>query len=370
MGLTQKLGTIPLAIFTDASNNIGIGGAPSGSYKFEVTGTGNFSNTLRAASSSFPIDIYGTTNNYGLRINNVQAATLLLYSSNENSSSRNWGIYTNSEVYGDFDIRQSNAKNGDMTAGANGTSRFYIKNNGFIGIGNNNPGYRLEVTGIIAGKATGNGGRFESIDTITGANLTINPAFNSGEPAIQTQSNSPILFAPNNTDRARITSGGDFLIGKTSVLWTSVGLQTEFGGRNLGITNNDSSNNLFLRKNDTTGTMIQFWYNNNSVGNIGISTTNTTYATTSDYRLKEDLQDFNGLDLVSKIKAYDFKWKSEDKRMYGVIAHELKEIIDYAVVGEKDAKNMQSVDYSLITPLLVKAIQELSAKVSALENKS
>ena len=45
MGLTQKLGTIPLAILTDASNNVGIGGSPSGSYKLEVTGGGRFSGT-------------------------------------------------------------------------------------------------------------------------------------------------------------------------------------------------------------------------------------------------------------------------------------------------------------------------------------
>lgn len=50
MGLTQKLGTIPLAILTDASNNVGIGAAPSGSYKLEVTGTGAFSSSLQAVS--------------------------------------------------------------------------------------------------------------------------------------------------------------------------------------------------------------------------------------------------------------------------------------------------------------------------------
>ena len=43
MGLTQKLGTLPIAVYTDTSNNVGIGGAPSGSYKFEVTGTAKVS---------------------------------------------------------------------------------------------------------------------------------------------------------------------------------------------------------------------------------------------------------------------------------------------------------------------------------------
>jgi len=50
MGLTQKLGTIPLAILTDSSNNVGIGGAPSGSYKLDVTGTGRFTSNVSIGS--------------------------------------------------------------------------------------------------------------------------------------------------------------------------------------------------------------------------------------------------------------------------------------------------------------------------------
>ncbi len=65
MGLTQKLGTIPLAIFTDASNNVGIGGSPSGSFKLDVTGTGRFTSgitgaaccTGAAASSPPPVNL-------------------------------------------------------------------------------------------------------------------------------------------------------------------------------------------------------------------------------------------------------------------------------------------------------------------------
>ena len=55
--------------------------------------------------------------------------------------------------------------------------------------------------------------------------------------------------------------------------------------------------------------------------------------------------------------------------MDGVLAHELSKVLPYAVIGEKDGKDMQAVDYSKIVPVLVKAIQELSAKVSLLENK-
>ena len=51
----------------------------------------------------------------------------------------------------------------------------------------------------------------------------------------------------------------------------------------------------------------------------------------------------------------------------GLMAHELQEVLPQAVTGDKDAEEMQSVDYSKIVPLLVKSIQELSAKLELLE---
>lgn len=97
----------------------------------------------------------------------------------------------------------------------------------------------------------------------------------------------------------------------------------------------------------------------------------TAFNTTSDYRLKEDFKTFNGLDLIDNINVYDFKWKDKDgitgKRSYGVKAHELKDVLDYAVYGEKDGEEMQGVDYSKLVPLLVKSIQELKAEIEILK---
>ena len=51
------------------------------------------------------------------------------------------------------------------------------------------------------------------------------------------------------------------------------------------------------------------------------------------------------------------------------MAHELQKVLPQAVNGEKDAEEMQSVDYSKIVPLLVKSIQELKAEIELLKNK-
>jgi hypothetical protein len=101
--------------------------------------------------------------------------------------------------------------------------------------------------------------------------------------------------------------------------------------------------------------------------------TGVTYSTSSDYRLKTDLKDFSGLDLVNKIKAYDFAWKANTSRMHGVMAHELQAILPYAVVGTKDSVDAsgkvmpQGVDYGLLTPILVKAIQEQDETINNLK---
>jgi hypothetical protein len=122
-------------------------------------------------------------------------------------------------------------------------------------------------------------------------------------------------------------------------------------------------------------TSIQFRNPNGAVGSININTSTVTYGGTSDYRLKEDLKDFSGLDKVSAIKVYDFKWKVSEERNEGVLAHELMSVIPYAVNGEKDDINddgsikSQMVDYSKLVPVLVKAIQELKAEIDELKNR-
>jgi hypothetical protein len=175
--------------------------------------------------------------------------------------------------------------------------------------------------------------------------------------------------ASSPTERMRITSGGDLIVGATSI----PGAGSSTTGVSLGASGYITAQRAaatvgyFGRSND--GELFAFYNNTTQVGNISVAASSTSYNTSSDYRLKQDLKDFNGLDLVSKIKTYDYEWKSDKTRSYGVIAHELQSVINYAVTGVKDGKEMQGVDYSKIVPVLVKAIQELTARVAELEPK-
>ena len=99
------------------------------------------------------------------------------------------------------------------------------------------------------------------------------------------------------------------------------------------------------------------------------------YATTSDYRLKTDFKSFRGLDLINKIKTYDYAWKVDSSRMFGVKAHELQAVLPYLVSGKKDEVDKdgkivpQTVDYGKLTPIIIKAIQEQDSTIKVQENK-
>jgi len=167
----------------------------------------------------------------------------------------------------------------------------------------------------------------------------------------------------NVTERMRLTSGGNLLFGITDEA-------SQPTNKNFFIADFQSGASVTVGGHGGTHTAVTFRHNGATTpGTIVITTNTTTYNTSSDYRLKEDLQDFNGLDKVSKIPVYDFKWKSDESRSYGVMAHELEEVLPQAVNGEKDAEEMQSVDYSKIVPLLVKSIQELKAEVDLLKKE-
>ena len=180
--------------------------------------------------------------------------------------------------------------------------------------------------------------------------------------------NSPIGLT--YAERMRITSSGDLLIGKSSAGYNTAGIQTETTGTRIGITRGTSGECLYLNKiNSETGNTLVFYYNGATVGTVSITSSSTSYNTSSDYRLKQDLKPINGLDLISKIKVYDYEWKSDKSRAYGVLAHELQEVIPQAVNGEKDAEQMQGVDYSKLVPILVQSIQELKEEIETLKNK-
>ena len=101
-----------------------------------------------------------------------------------------------------------------------------------------------------------------------------------------------------------------------------------------------------------------------------VTTTATSYVTSSDYRMKENVDyTWDATTRLKQLKPARYNWIDDETNTLedGFLAHEVSSIVPHAVHGEKDGDAMQGMDYAKLTPLLTKALQELEARVTTLE---
>ena len=245
-----------------------------------------------------------------------------------------------------------------------------LDTSGKVGIGTTSPNARLHIDG--AEDATGgitlsagaqNHQWFLSSDFVNVHNIAT-----SSSAAAHT-------WQTNSTERMRITSDGTlFLNGQTSnPTGASTSLYTNSAGNfSEGITIKSpiGSGNRF---------MIGFYNNGNSkVGDIVYNGTNTLYNQTSDYRLKENVVAItDGITRIKQLKKpsrFNFIGNTETT-VDGFLAHEVQSVVAAAVTGDHDAVDdngnpvYQSIDQSMLVPLLTAALQEAIAKIETLETK-
>ena len=255
-----------------------------------------------------------------------------------------------------------------------------------IGVGLANtvtPAGKLHVHG-----SDGDGYLRLSTDT-TGATATDGAriGYNGSDLRIQNFENSKVQFFTNNTTEAlTILSSGVATFGNAMA----------FGGSNSIEVSGVTEGRINIDNNSTDTRHVAMFYNPN--GNVGKITTNglaTSYSTSSDYRLKENLEPLTGaLDRLDALPVYRFNFKADpDTTVDGFVAHEVSAHVPEAITGEKDAMqtveipavldddgneveaarteeqpDYQGIDQSKLVPLLVAAVKELKAKVEALEN--
>jgi len=280
-------------------------------------------------------------------------------------------------------IRNSSGYGGNLYASANGfqiaaidatrsilfetadTERMRINTNGNVSIGNTiADSFDIFGRRLVIGAGGGTEGITVYSGTSSGGGLLFADGTTGSAPyrgfVTYNHSTDTLSLGAGGDARMRIDSGGFVSVGGSTTYNTSR-VNIEVGTDQSGITTNvNSSDNRYH---------LYFRNTLSTVGSISTNTYATSFNTSSDYRLKEDLKTFNGLSILKDIKVYDFKWKGVEDRNYGVVAHEIAEVIPYAVNGEKDGKMHQSVDYSKLVPVLIQAIQELKAELDELKNK-
>jgi hypothetical protein len=190
-------------------------------------------------------------------------------------------------------------------------------------------------------------------------------------PAIRgTDANTGIFFpaadtfatSTGGTERMRILSGGNVCIGTTSAI--SSGFTTiSYNGTSL--------NGLIISESAGTSDTAFLGFNSGatnigSVSRVGL-TNAVVYSTTSDQRLKSNIADANPvLDKLMTVKVRQFDWTEGNLHQdAGFIAQELAPVLSGIVTEGKTEEDMWQMDYSRLTPYLVKAVQELNAKVEA-----
>jgi hypothetical protein len=276
-----------------------------------------------------------------------------------------------------------------------GSEAMRFDSSGNLGIGTNSPSYRLDVVGagspangiVRASSHLNNNSTKYGYYTVGHYTNSVAPfGFIQGESnatennvhigsgAGETTAATRIDFytASNNTttggtERMRIDSGGNVLFNCTSLPGGSDAVYAK-------IIKGTSEDNVMRSHVAVTGSKPHFYFFNPNglVGNISTSGSATSYNTSSDYRLKNNIAPMTGaLEKVALLKPVTYKWKADGSSGQGFIAHELQEVVPDCVTGEKDAVDAdgnpvhQGFDASFLIATLTAAIQELKVIVDA-----
>lgn len=271
-------------------------------------------------------------------------------------------------------IAYDNGSTGALRFASDGgnTERMRITSGGNVGIGTASPVYKFEVSD---GTRTG----------VFNPNSVFDGFF------IGIKESKPLVLGTGDAERMRITSGGFFLVNTTDV---PANTSRGFG---IGI---DVSGTYIQNRVNTTASygQLAFFNPNGLVGQVVTSGSSTSYNTSSDYRLKENVKPVeNALSVLTQLKPCTFNFIADtDEEVMGFIAHEVQEVMPQAVTGEKDAVRIeqvevspaeldeegnviteavieekevpvyQGIDHSKLVPLLVAAIQEQQEQIKSL----